>query len=201
MTQLRPTFNRRLFKKLSRGEALNLVGKRGAGCSRALREVAAMAAAEGVTVVRVDMNEYKHHYNGFLQEINGQILQLPAGKKTGDLPPAHLLPALPEDQELAELIALRLKSSGRIFLLLDHFDAILDNRDQRLPKSFFDDLNSIRKHDGIALCCVTERPHLQYRYYFEDEKGQLTSRISTCRRKRRSNCWRPSAATRSTRSR
>lgn len=73
-TPLRPTFTRLLLRKLREGHSINLVGLRGAGGSRALHDLQALAAAEGLTAIRVDMNRYKYNYPGFIEEIQGQLL-------------------------------------------------------------------------------------------------------------------------------
>lgn len=172
-TILRPSFTRLLLRKLQEGSSLNLVGLRGAGCSRALRDLSTLAQEQqDITCILVDINQYKHNYRGFIQQIQRQLL-LPGGQK-------ELPPPVEEGQYPAVSVVLDGKpfEHKQIFLLLNHFDALLNDPNQRLPKSFYDDLNSLNNRSGVSLCCVTERPHLQYQVHYKDEQGDLAVTLS-----------------------
>ena len=169
---LRPSFNRRLFNKLEKGDSINLVGLKGSGCSRALEEVCEIAQTNGhITTVLIDMNSFKYDFEGFKRAVLEQY-SLPVNS---EFSPPNLLPI---STALSQILGPPKEINSKIFLLLDHFDAVLDLPDQRLPKSFFDDLNSLRHRNGISLCCVTEKPHLQYRVFYTDENGRLINTLS-----------------------
>ena len=172
---LRPTFNQRIFNKLLNGNSLNLVGLRGSGCSKVLKEVKEMASTRNdILVFLIDMRRFKYNFKGLLEEINRLKIEQ-ASKLLA--PPDRLLP-IPAPKDLSNLLTMQNIGTAKIFLLLDHFDAVLDLKDQRMPKSFFDDLNSWRHKDGFSLICVTQKPHLTYRVYFEDEIGRMDDRMS-----------------------
>jgi hypothetical protein len=171
-TPLRPSFTNVLYRRLKAGQSINLVGLRGAGCSRALQDVAELIRNEGGTPILVDLNKYKYNYAGFVEEAQEQLL-LSAGNNRsaqkaieGEYPPVSLI--LREHQT----------EHQHIFLLFDHFDALLDDPKQRLPKHFYDDLNSLNNKSNVSICCVTEKPHLQYRVHYKDEEGQLAVTLS-----------------------
>jgi len=171
-TPLRPLFTNVLYRRLKAGQSINLVGLRGAGCSRALQDVAELIRNEGGTPILVDLNKYKYNYAGFVEEAQEQLLLSAGNNRTaqkaieGEYPPVSLI--LREHQT----------EHQHIYLLFDHFDALLDDPGQRLPKHFYDDLNSLNNKPNISLCCVTEKPHLQYRVHYRDEKGEITVTLS-----------------------
>jgi len=171
-TPLRPSFTNVLYRSLRAGQSINLVGLRGAGCSRALEDLAELIKREGGTPILVDLNKYKYNYSGFVEEVQGQLL-LPSGENSnaqkaieGEYPPVSLIL---RDQHTQH---------QHIFILLDHFDALLNDPEQRLPKHFYDDLNSLNNRPNVSLCCVTEKPHLQYRVHYRDDQGQLAVTLS-----------------------
>lgn len=167
---LRPRFTRLLFQRLSEGKSINLIGLPLAGCTECLRDVQQLAQEQGIVTVYLDMKDYKYNYKGLVQNTYQQMVA--NGLLDG-------FKALPEKMEnLAVVISEYANPQTDTFILLDHFEDILDNPEQRLPKSFFDDLNSLRNRNNFALCCVTTKPHLQCKYYFEDEKGRLDNTLS-----------------------
>lgn len=167
---LRPRFTRLLFQRLREGKSINLIGLPLAGCTECLRDVQQLAQEQDIITVYLDMKDYKYNYAGLLQDTHQQLIanDLLEGQKT-----------LPSGiNNLAIVVSEYANRETDTFILLDHFDDILDNEDQRLPKSFFDDLNSLRNRSNIAICCVTAKPHLQSKYHFEDEKGKLDNTLS-----------------------
>ena len=172
-TALRPSFTNILYRRLRAGQSINLVGLRGAGCSRALQDVADLVKADGGTPILVDLNRYKRDYTGFVEAVQEQ-LHLTVGDQIGTVK------AIEEQQYPPVSLILREQQTQdqHIFLLFDKFDALLDDPEQRLPKHFYDDLNSLNNKPNISLCCVTEKPHLQYRVHYRDEKGEITVTLS-----------------------
>ena len=179
---LRPTFTSILFNRLKEGRSINLVGLRGAGCSRALRDVIELANAEEITTIYIDLNKYKYNYSGFEASVREQLLLPPAIKENSKLlEGANETLAVTTYNDFTPVSVLLDESKSQhnhIFILLDHFDALLNDPRQRLPKIFYDDLNSINNQYGFSLCCVTEKPHLQYRVHYKDEQGALDVSLS-----------------------
>lgn len=171
---LRPDFTQRLYERLLRGDSINLTGKPGSGCSRALLDTVRMAREQGVMLLCLDMNAYKNSPRAFQQAVYEQMASV--------LPTAAGLRPLPADDAtplyLTQVLALQPKPAGQAFILLDNFHRILDNPQQRFPQRFFDDLNSLKNRPNISLCCVTEKPHLHYRIHTADERGQITATTS-----------------------
>lgn len=61
------------------------------------------------------------------------------------------------------------ETEKKVFLLLHHFDAILDNAalGSGYGVDFFNLLNAFKNRGNCSLLCVTEKPYLQYRFYAE----------------------------------
>jgi hypothetical protein len=171
---LRPDFAQRLYERLRQGDSINLTGKPGSGCSRALHDVARMAREQGIMALCLDMNAYKHSPRAFQQAVYEQMAQaLPPAAELRPLPAGEAPPLYP-----SQVLALQPMPAGQAFILLDNFHRILDNPQQRFPQRFFDDLNSLKNRPGISLCCVTEQPHLRYRIHTADEGGRITATTS-----------------------
>lgn len=142
---LRPTFTRKLVHTLlDRRRSVNLIGPPGCGKRRLLEDVRDCKPPDTL-VLLVDLRAYKQSYAGFLGDLQRQCPQ-PTGKAP---------------QELGKLVA-KLEDSGqRVLLLLDNFDALLDNPDidPKFDARFHDHLNSLKNHVRMALACVTVKPH------------------------------------------
>jgi hypothetical protein len=162
ITYLRPKFTEQLFNLLNEDRSINLISLKGNGASKLLVDLKTFAESkEGILVYKADIKEFKHNYNGLLEVFRGVNLYK-------ELNNNNSLPAIINQEVLG----------CKIFLLLDNFDSILDDKQQRFPKSFFDDLNSIKHTPNISICCVTEKPHTHYNIYYLDEKGQLENTLS-----------------------
>jgi hypothetical protein len=140
---LRPVFTKGLLKTLLAGGAVNLIGPAGSGRGRLIEDLRYCAPADR-PVLHADMKSWRASHEGFIAHLSLQ-LGTGAGKKPADI------------GVLAE--RLRKKGPGAL-LLLHHFDALLDNPDvhSAFGVGFFNHLNSLR-NQGIALLCVTEKPH------------------------------------------
>ena len=142
---LRPNFTRNLVHALlDRHRSVNLIGPPGCGKRRLLEDLRDCKPPDTL-VLLVDLRAYKQSYAGFLGDLWRQTSQ-PNAK-----PP----------QELGKLVT-KLEDSGqRVLLLLDNFDALLDNPDidPKFDARFHDHLNSLKNHPRMALACVTVKPH------------------------------------------
>jgi hypothetical protein len=56
-----------------------------------------------------------------------------------------------------------------VWILLDHFDAVLDRTelDPQFGITFFDQLNALKNRPRCFLLCVTEKPYQKYHLYAE----------------------------------
>ncbi|MEL6697354.1 MAG: hypothetical protein AAFP89_13980 [Bacteroidota bacterium] len=134
---LRPVFTQRIVKRLKAGEILNLVGKDHQGASRLLEDIQ-NEQPEGVAVILVDMEVYKDSYTDLLRamaDIMGTGLQINSLTEWFDAIKLH---------------------GGQLFLLMNHFDAILNN--EIYPATFFEELNEMLLIPNIGFMCVTTRP-------------------------------------------
>ncbi len=142
---LRPNFTRNLFYALlDRHRSVNLIGPPGCGKRRLLEDLRDCKPPDTL-VLLVDLRAYKQSYAGFLGDLWRQFPH-PTGKAP---------------QELGKLVT-KLEDSGqRVLLLLDNFDALLDNPDidPKFDARFHDHLNSLKNHSRMALACVTVKPH------------------------------------------
>jgi len=162
----RKSFTQSLYLKLVNGNSINLVGPKFTGRQRLLDDIAALAQQDGYTAVVVDMNHWKHHYEGCVEHAQEQLL-LAAPAAAAEEASKSIVPANHLSSALASQIALH----KRIILLLNNFDAVLDNPRQRFPKTFFDDLNSLRHKPNLSLCVVSGKSHLQSYIYYKAENG------------------------------
>jgi hypothetical protein len=142
---LRPTFTRNLIHTLlNRHRSVNLIGPPGSGKRRLLEDVRDCKPPDTL-VLLADLRAYKQSYAGFLGDLWRQISQ----------------PNAKTPQELGKLVD-KLEDGGhRVLLLLDNFDALLDNPDidPKFGARFHDHLNSLKNHPRMALACVTVKPH------------------------------------------
>ncbi|MCB9285074.1 MAG: hypothetical protein H6563_13440 [Lewinellaceae bacterium] len=161
---LRKAFTNDLYGKLVKGNSINLVGPRFNGRLRLLEDLAQLARQDGNTAVVVDMNHWKTDYEGFVNHAQEQVL-LAAPASVPEEASRALVPA----EHLSKALSAQLPHHQRIILLLNNFDAILDNPQRRFPKTFFDDLNSLRHKSNLSLCAVTQKSHLQSTIYYKEE--------------------------------
>lgn len=179
---LRKSFTDSLYKKLKSGDSINIIGQRHNGQQRLLEDIAQLARQEGITALEIDMNKWKHHYAGFVDAVHDQLGQSMQTLSSAVLPaPTDSSKALPaaNQQHLSKVLSQQIINHKQILLLLNNYDALLDNPKQRFPKSFFDDLNSLRNKANLSLCVLTEKSHLQYKVYYEAEDGKtLDNKLS-----------------------
>lgn len=179
---LRKAFTDSLYKKLKGGDSINIVGPRHNGQQRLLDDLAQLAKQEAITVLEIDMNKWKHHYGGFVDAIQDQLN--PSVHLLSNTPlsaTTHSTKALPatNEQHLSRVLSRHIIHHKQILLLLNNYDALLDNPKQRFPKSFFDDLNSLRNKANLSLCVLTEKSHLQYKVHYKSEDGKtLENKLS-----------------------
>lgn len=144
---LRPNFTCNLVHALlDRHRSVNLIGPPGCGKRRLLEDVRD-CKPPATLVLLVDLRAYKQSYAGFLGDLWRQCPH-PTGKAP---------------QELGKVVA-KLEDSGQqVLLLLDNFDALLDNPDidPKFDARFHDHLNSIKNYLRMALVCVSAKPHDQ----------------------------------------
>lgn len=142
---LRPNFTRNLVHALLvRHRSVNLIGPPGCGKRRLLEDLRDCKPPDTL-VLLVDLRAYKRSYAGLLGELWRQISQ----------------PNASTPQELGDLVAKLEEGGQRVLLLLDNFDALLDNPDidPKFDTRFHDHLNSLKNHPRMALACVTVKPH------------------------------------------
>ena len=162
---LRPDFTKLLFKRLKDGDSINLIGQSGMGCTECLQDIQLLAIQEGITTIYLDFKRFKFNYDGLVKEARIQLLN----GTNQEIDPKNLLEN--EGNTFAIAISESKPKIHQLFILLDHYDDILDNPLQKIPKSFFDDLNSLKNREHVSVCCVTEKPHRQYKFYFKDEEN------------------------------
>lgn len=170
---LRKQFTHSIYAKLKEGNSINLIGEKGSGRQRLLEDISSLAQQEGITPVLVNMNRWKHHFKGFVEHVYEQLYharELPAGEGQSDTTQSTDL--VPTDH-LSLMLAGQLMHHRQIFLLINNYDYILNNPKQRFPKSFFDDLNSLRSKTHLSLCLVTQQSHLQSKVFYKDPDGTM----------------------------
>lgn len=181
----RKVFTNTIYAKLKRGDSLNLVGAKNTGRKRLLEDLKELASQEDtpIQVILIDLNGVKHSFDGFEEQVREQLdLPLIATSPSTNLLPEgkkENLPASNVPMDMSILLEKYDLHKKKLFLLLHNFDAILDNAEQRFPKSFFDDLNSFKNKSNISLCCVTQKPHLQSRIKYQTpDKNQIIDTLS-----------------------
>ncbi|MEL6133093.1 MAG: hypothetical protein AAFR59_06970 [Bacteroidota bacterium] len=134
---LRPVFTQRIVDRIRAGEVLNLVGEDVQGATRLLEDIRD-EQPEGIAVILVDMEVYKESLEALLQAL------------------ADVMGVGLKIERMAEwLEAVKLHGS-QLFLLMNHFDAILDN--EAYPTSFFTELNEMLLIPNIGFICATKQP-------------------------------------------
>lgn len=158
---LRPTFTRNFIHTLlNRNRSINLIGPPGCGKRRLLEDVRDCKLPDTLALL-IDLRSYKQSYAGFLSELWRQC------------PHANGEAVLPN---LGDLVT-KLENSGqRVLLLLDHFDALLNNPDidPKFDAQFHNHLNSLKNHPHMTLACVTVKPH-DHSIIFVDAQPHGTS--------------------------
>ena len=139
---LRPLNTEILVKQLYEGKSINLVGHPDAGRARMLDDIVRCATA--TKHIRLNMKAYRNSYEALLKSIATQMGI-----------------AYHEDTSMADLTAIISRQSVKVFMLIDNFDAVLDNPelDSKYTRSFFDTLNSFKNQANISLLCATTKPH------------------------------------------
>jgi hypothetical protein len=141
---LRPEFTAGIIHSLiNRRISLNLIGAKGTGKSRLCEDICRCRLA-GVRVVYVDLKSYVNAYGGLLREIRQQL------KVEGEMP-----------ARVGRLFERLERRKTRHVLLLDNYDALLDNpkMDGAYDVEFFDDLNAIKSKDNVSLLCTSRCAH------------------------------------------
>lgn len=169
----RKQFTHNIYSKLKSGESINLIRQKGTGRQRLLEDLKDLAIQEGLSPILVNLSGWKHDFKGFVDFLQSQLIKL--GARQVQASNQALIPA----EHLAVVLSNQLSNHRQILLLINSYDAVLDNPKQRFPKSFFDDLNSLRNKANISLCLVTEYSHLQSQVFYKDDDGTtLTSSLS-----------------------
>ena len=134
---LRPAFTLRLSAELNRGAAINLVAKPGQGAGRLLEDLQGLPA-RGPRLV-ANLKRYRGSLAGMLRDLWYQA-------RLGGNPPLSL-------GGLSERLERDVPGAA---LLLNHFDALLDNPDldPGFDDRFIDALNALRNR-GLSLICVS----------------------------------------------
>jgi hypothetical protein len=142
---LRPVFTENIFAQLQNGRSINLIGQPGTGRKRLLEDLKRLKLLK-TTVVLVNMKTCRESYQRLLTEIWEQT-----GKNS----------AVPNN--LTDLLRKFQTGNRRVWLLLDNFDALLNEvqLDEFYNEKFFETLNSIKNKPHCVLLCVTHKPHDQ----------------------------------------
>lgn len=142
---LRPVFNEYLFKRVLKGDAINLIAEHGLGRRRTLDDLEQCLGGD-MLVLRLNLKSYKESYAAFIKELWRQL------GSQGEIP-----------SELASVLEHMEASKKPILLIMHNFDALLDNPqiDSAFNVSFFDHLNSMRNQENMCLLCVTVKAHDQ----------------------------------------
>ena len=140
---LRPLNTEILVKQLYEGKSINLVGHPDAGRARMLDDIERCATA--TKHIRLNMKAYRNSYEALLKSIATQMGI-----------------AYHEDTSMADLTGIISRQSVKVFMLIDNFDAVLDNPelDSKYTRSFFDTLNSL-KTNPIFRSCVRRRSRMK----------------------------------------
>jgi internalin A len=139
---LRPTSTRTVLNELLvRRQSVNLTGREGQGKSRLLRDLKAMAAAQGLRVALLSLKEHRLQYVNFLRAAAMQ-LGLPRTDYT----------------DFADLVSeLSLRRDGQYLLLLDEIEVLNEysSNDPRYNAHFVSSLNLLKNLDHLHLLCAS----------------------------------------------
>jgi len=151
---LRPLFTENIVKILQRGGSVNLIGDAGQGRGRFLADIEKISL-NNTLILKVNMRIYRESYTGFIQALWQQF------RGTGRKP-----------LNLGQLMTQFEKSGKQIWILLHHFDSLLNNQqiDKRFDVTFFNHLNSMRNHAQLSLLCVTRKPHDQSVVFIDNKE-------------------------------
>jgi hypothetical protein len=160
---LRPAFTARLAQDLiERHRPVNLVGgASGQGCTRLLEDLCRCNPGMRWLVADLKAHRHRHRQARLRRDLWAQAHR--------DGAPLKSLGTLRD----------RLAHKGwPVCLLLDHFDAVLDNPEvgADYDMRFLDGLNAL-KYRGMGLLCVTERPHSQYILITRQGERQVSTLI------------------------
>jgi len=155
---LRPLFTENIVKILQRGGSVNLIGDSGQGRGRLLGDIQKLSL-DNTLILQVNMRTCKESYTGFIHALWQQL---------GSMEKKPL--------NLGQLMTRFEESGKQMWILLHHFDSLLDNPqiDKRFDVTFFNNLNAMRNHAQISLLCVTCKPHDQS-IVFIDKKAHSNS--------------------------
>lgn len=139
---LRPANTALLVKLLHQGSSINLIGQPEAGRKRMLDDIEQCVTT--VKHIRLNMKTYTGSYNALCKSIAEQVGIL-----------------YTENIAFEEVVLGISRLQTKIFILIDNFDAALNNPDlhKSYNRSFFDGLNSLRNKTNIALLCATTKAH------------------------------------------
>lgn len=142
---LRPTSTRTVLNELLvRRQSVNLTGREGQGKSRLLRDLKAMAAAQGLRVALLSLKEHRLQYSNFLRAAAMQ-LGLPRTDYT-------------DYTDFADLVSeLSLRRDGQYLLLLDEIEVLNEysSNDPRYDAHFVASLNLLNNLDHLHLLCAS----------------------------------------------
>ena len=153
MSFLRPVYTDYLFKQLQK-QSLNVYGSARQGRERLLVDLHELAKPAGILVLTANMKAYAKNYEGFIKDLTRQL--------------ANQLTITDTSLSLEQLIDQH-SQQKTVWILLQHFDAILDNTqlDKQFGIAFFDQMNALKNRPRCFLLCMTERPFRQYQLYAE----------------------------------
>ena len=139
---LRPALTNVLVQRLNRGDSLNIYGEPGIGKTRLLEDIRGEAPPRTL-VVSVSIRGYQYSYGGFCRAIWAEARQ------EGEAPPTF--------DKVVDGLA---RKADRVFLFIDHFQAILSNPDidPAYDQGFIDTLNAVKNKSNMSLLLVSSHP-------------------------------------------
>jgi hypothetical protein len=150
MNFLRPVYTEYLFKQLQK-QSLNVYGAAGQGRERLLNDFQELAKPAGILVLSANMKAFAKNYAGFIKDLTRQL--------------ASQLQV--ENSALSLEQLLDRPQPKTVWILLDHFDAVLDRTelDPQFGIAFFDQLNALKNRPRCFLLCVTQKPYPKYHLF------------------------------------
>jgi len=132
---------------------LNVYGAAGQGKEQLLADLQALAKLAGILVLSANMKAFAKNYSGFIKDLTRQL----ASQLQIDNYALSLEQLLDRPQPKT------------VWILLDHFDAVLDRTelDPQFGIDFFNQLNALKNLTCCFLLCVTEKPYQKYHLYAE----------------------------------
>ncbi len=108
---LREVFTQRVVKELEKGRSIDLIGGDNAERERLLDDICQMSFPD-TTILSVNMKKFRLTYDGLLKELCSQL------GRDGEKP-----------ENISELIERYEGQDGRLWILMENFDALLGTPD------------------------------------------------------------------------